>query len=381
MKIKKWDKKVLAKEYTVNSDEIPNRYSIKCATSAIAIVLAIWILNRFNIFTVDKTTMTTCLLACLVVYAVGRVLFLKFDMKKPSTKYFVLLWLTMIVSIMTTLMTFHAILACVLPIICSTMYCKKRVSFYTLGLTVVSMYFTVMVGYYYGICDANMVLLPGEPMAAYLDANNGFLLTYVNDSPEWTLPLFFVLPRCIICAGFAMVCNTISGIISINYNYAAHMKDLAEIDGMTELYNRSKYLDMMNGKYTNVQEIGVIFWDINFLKCINDTKGHEEGDKLIKAVSDSIRQVAGAQDMPYRVGGDEFVMIMCDVGEKEVLERIKKWKGILDGINKQKGINASVSVGYACGEGKDIAEVIKKADEKMYEDKCRCHEKAGIEVR
>ena len=85
--------------------------------------------------------------------------------------------------------------------------------------------------------------------------------------------------------------------------------------------------------------------------------------------------------MPYRVGGDEFVMIMCDVGEKEVLERIKKWKGILDGINKQKGINASVSVGYACGEGKDIAEVIKKADEKMYEDKCRCHEKAGIEVR
>lgn len=381
MKIKKWNREELLREYTVNGEEIPNRYAIRCATSAIAIVFVIWILNRLNIFTVDKNALTMCLIGCLAVYVVGRLFFIKCDMKKPSTKYFVLFWLTIIVSIMTTLMTFHAILACVLPIICSSMYCKKRVSAYTFVLTAFSMFITVMVGYYYGICDANMVLLPGKPMAAYMDPENVFLLNYVNDSPEWTLPLFFVLPRCMICAGFSVVCNTISNIISLNHDYAVRMKNMAEIDGMTELYNRSKYLDMLTGKYTNTEEVAVIFWDINFLKHINDTRGHEEGDKLIMAVSDSIRRVTGEKDMSYRVGGDEFVMIMCDSDEQEAKKRIQKWKEVMDEINKRNGINASVSVGYACGDGKDITEIIKKADERMYEDKCRCHKEAGIEVR
>ena len=163
-------------------------------------------------------------------------------------------------------------------------------------------------------------------------------------------------------------------IINLNVKYAQKMENLAEIDGMTGLYNKSKYLDMISNAYLNEEKLAVIFWDINYLKKINDTIGHEAGDKLILTVAESIRKVCSSSERAYRVGGDEFVMILCGADEKSVVKKIQDWKQILDDLKKCSEYEIFVSVGYACGDGKDLELIIREADQMMYENRKIFHQ-------
>lgn len=374
MKLRRTKENILINDYKKN-EEVANRYVIRCATSAMIITGIVWLLTMLNIFLVDRTMTSICFFGALVVYVLGGLVCFFGDLSHKKMKYHILLWLVIIITIMTATMTFHALLACLLPIVCSAMYCSKKVSVYTYILTVVSIIVSVFVGYYFGLCDTNMVLLSGKPMSDYLSADNEFLLTKVNVYPLETLTLFFVIPRCMIGAGFAVVCNNISKIIIMNHSYAKKMENLAEIDGMTGLYNKSKYLDMINGRYADVENIAVIFWDINNLKIINDTIGHETGDQLISMVATSISNISQAKDMAYRIGGDEFVMIITDCGEKEVREKLVKWEESLKNAVKDWEYPVSVSSGYAVGDGKNIADIIHQADKLMYENKRVWHQK------
>lgn len=355
------------------SDEIANRYAIKCATSAIIIAAIIWVLNVINVFLVDKKMVAICFWASLFVYLAGGIVFRFVSLSNKWVKYYALLWLEVIITIMTTTMTFHAVFACIVPIVCSSIYCSKRITVYTYILTVISVIITVFVGYYYGLCDANMTLLSGKPMAEYLGPNNEFLLTKVNTQPIYSLTLFFVVPRCMICSCIAILSSNISKIIMMNVSYAEKMRNLAEIDGMTGLYNKSRYLNMINGKYSNEKSVAVIFWDVNALKRINDTVGHEAGDRLISAVATSIKNITDYKGQAYRVGGDEFVMIVSDCDEDGVKYRISIWNEELDKVRKDFDIPISVSVGYAVGEGRNIIDIIHKADNMMYENKREWH--------
>ena len=364
---------VFVNDYGNSPEEVANRYSIRCATSAIAVVFVIWIFNRLDIFTVDQYTTSICFFGSLGAYLVGLMVCIKSDLSKSWVKYFILLWLDIIITIMTASMSYHSLIACLLPIICSSMYCSKKVSLYTYVITVISVFVTVFVGYYYGICDANMVLLTGDPLSEYIGYNNKFLLRDINNDVIYTLTLFFALPRCMIITGFSIVCYRISRIINLNYRYAKKMENRAEIDGMTSLYNRSKYLDTISDSCTDDSSVAVIFWDINLLKSINDNLGHEAGDKLILSVANSIKAVTGHKDMSYRIGGDEFVMIMRNCDEKMVKKKISEWQNSLEEMRKIADFPISVSVGYAVGKGKNISDVVRKADEMMYENKRKSH--------
>lgn len=381
MKIRHVKEKGLLNDYKKNSEEVANRYVIKCATSAIIITFIVWMLTMLNVFLVDRTMISVCFFGSLGVYILGGLICIFGDLSHKKMRYYILFWLVVIITIMTTTMTFHSLLACLLPIVCSAMYCSKKVTIYTYILMTISITISVFVGYYYGLCDTNMVLLSGKPMSAYLGANNEFLLTKVNEHPLETLTIFFVLPRCMIGAGFAVVCSSISKIIMMNHSYAVKMENLAEIDGMTGLYNKSKYLSMINGKYADIKNVAVIFWDINDLKKTNDTIGHEAGDRLISIVATSIRSITDSKDMAYRIGGDEFVMIIMDCDEDGVKEKLLRWNEALNMVGKEWDYPVSVSTGYAVGEGKDIAEIIHKADQLMYENKREWHRNNFFEVK
>ena len=159
----------------------------------------------------------------------------------------------------------------------------------------------------------------------------------------------------------------------MNVKYAQKMEDMAEIDGMTGLYNRSKYLDVTSGSYKKEEQVAVIFWDINFLKKINDTIGHEAGDKLIISVAESIRNVTSDDDCGYRIGGDEFILIMRGGTEKSVRRKIQEWEKVLENMQKSVEFPLSVSCGYAFGKGEDLENVINTADQMMYENKRIIH--------
>lgn len=333
-----------------NDELIANQYALKSANIVFVISTIVWILNLLNVFVVDPVIMRNCYVACLIIYISGRVVCAFSDMSKWWMKYFLLFWIEAFVTVLSIFLTFHAVMVCLIPIVYTTMYSSRKLVLYTYALTILSITIGVFGGVFIGLPDENIVWLPLDKVA-----------------------LYFVLPRCMVCVAFAVACANIAKIINLNVKYAQKMENLAEIDGMTGLYNKSKYLDMVSNTYLNEEKLGVIFWDINYLKKINDTIGHEAGDKLILTVSESIRNVCTASDSAYRVGGDEFIMIMRGADEKAVAKKIQDWNQVLNRLKKNMEFEISVSVGYAYGEGKDLDAVIHAADQMMYENKRLYH--------
>lgn len=360
--------------YENSKEVIANRYALKCLTCAMIVVFAILILNLLNIFLINRTVTVYCFILCLLVYGLTMLVRIFGDLSKEWVKYYILSGLVVWITIVSTSLTYHALLACALPLISSSIYSSKKVTIYTYTLMVISTVISVFVGYHLGICDANMVLLTGEPMSKYLTDANEFTLNKVNNQIVWSLSLFFVLPRSMILLAFAVVSSSVSKILNLNMDYARKMENKAEVDGMTGLYNRSKYISMMSEAYLKEEQVGVIFWDINFLKRTNDTRGHEAGDELILTVAHSIERHMTDKDLAYRIGGDEFIMVMQGADNKYISKKLQEWNKTLAKLQQKVDINLSVAVGYSSGKGENFDSIIREADRMMYENKNKMHE-------
>ena len=156
----------------------------------------------------------------------------------------------------------------------------------------------------------------------------------------------------------------------------------SEHDGLTGLYNKAKFLDMKEKEYTTLDSIGIFNLDVNNLKKMNDEFGHEAGDKLLTKAANSIRKVTNNKVHGYRMGGDEFLLVACNV-TKEDLDSIKeRWEAELARLNTvDDGINCVIAVGVVYGEaGYDFDALMKEADGLMYEDK-KAKKKPGEEIR
>lgn len=356
-----------------NGEATANKYVIHCMSVTVLITIGIWLLNVLDIFLVDKDVMAVSVFLSIAVYLAGMSCWIVIGVNNKCVKYLMILWTSIITTVMGTGLTYHAIIASVLPILFCSLYSSKKMMIYTFVLTIMSTVIIVFVGYHVGICDANMTLLTGKPLSDYIDTNGNFTRIDINDRLVWSLSLFFVLPRCLIYTMCMLVCYNIGKIISKNVEHAKRMEVIAEIDGMTGLYNCSKYLSMFSNIYEDDEKVAVIYWDINNLKTINDTQGHENGDLLIRAVAKSIHDLVRNNDMAFRIGGDEFVMILKNSGEEDVKNIAHSWKESLDLMKSQYPFEISASIGYAYGQGKDLQELINVADTMMYEDKKKFH--------
>lgn len=139
--------------------------------------------------------------------------------------------------------------------------------------------------------------------------------------------------------------------------------NLASIDNLTGLLNRQSYYRAL----TKSNIYAIISIDMNELKYLNDTFGHDAGDLGIKTISNVFLQFSDKNHRFYRVGGDEF----CCLFFKESLEEEVKY--FVDKLKEEMAkTEYSCAFGYALNETGDddkIDDVIKLADERMYEDK------------
>lgn len=147
-----------------------------------------------------------------------------------------------------------------------------------------------------------------------------------------------------------------------------------EIDIMTGLRNRFCYEHSIQ-KYADKKcnWISCVYIDVDGLHELNNTKGHDEGDKLIKTVADAIVQTWGNLNA-FRTGGDEFIIFLFDWDTSQLVDEIKKLKEVAE----QK--NYSISVGYSQDviDKMNIQYLIKDAERMMYAEKLAHHKNLGI---
>ncbi len=145
-----------------------------------------------------------------------------------------------------------------------------------------------------------------------------------------------------------------------------------ELDALTGFKNRKAYYNDIEAidhdEEKREQPVGVIFADVNGLKEVNDSLGHEAGDELIASVAKTITAVF-PDAKRYRYGGDEFVILSFDKSEEEFRDKLKKLDGLWEDANT--AAVGSVWLKYS----KDFDKGVAIADEVMYRDKGRYYEK------
>ncbi len=357
-------------KYIVNAYEADaNRYSIKCQFLTMIFPFITWILNCAGIFTVEGRLMFMSLLLSFIVTVLTVIICTVLGMDNRLTKYFAMAGIVIAIFVQSSLLTYHMYLLIVLPVIYSLQYGQRKMVYYTYILSVIGLAISVYIGYYDGLCDANMVVLTRGTIKEYVDAGGTmFNAAPVNSNPALKLFLYFIIPRAMLLLAVVLMVVHISDTIASKAVNEEHLKYLSEIDDMTDVYNRNKYLDMIRDYYPHVPEISVIFWDVNGLKHTNDKLGHESGDVLIKGIASSIIRAVDNAGMIYRIGGDEFVAILESNDDDKVEDIIARYHSIVDKKNENRydGIEISASVGKAYGEGRNIEDIVKKADTNMY---------------
>ena len=146
--------------------------------------------------------------------------------------------------------------------------------------------------------------------------------------------------------------------ISVFVYYVFLVQQLTKRDSMTRLLNRQSY-------YADLEKGGditaLICLDMNGLKKLNDTQGHEAGDIALKTLGDCFRKAVNYRQRVYRIGGDEFAIICRHCDEEAVKILISN---IGDKVSETK---YRCSIGYSMLEpGMSYEDLYKKADESMY---------------
>ncbi len=176
--------------------------------------------------------------------------------------------------------------------------------------------------------------------------------------------------------------------MAIIHDYSSFLEELlslertSKIDPLTNLFNR-RYLGEITKPGSRILStwtlIGVLYIDLDDFKPINDHYGHDFGDKVIKAISHRIKERLRFNDIPIRIGGDEFI-ILLNLEDTVDLPSILNKIGLIihDEISTPIEIgNTSVKVGVSIGIGEypndsdNLATLIKLADKAMYEAKNR----------
>lgn len=150
----------------------------------------------------------------------------------------------------------------------------------------------------------------------------------------------------------------------------AYLEKLSYRDMLTGLYNRNRYIERLEAyKQVQDQQIGAIYIDLNGLKKVNDEQGHRAGDELIMRAAGTIAGIF-AEDA-YRVGGDEFVVILLDVSREEFARKTEQLRRQM----QENSVDASIG-GVWQASTENLENLLRLADENMYREKKRYYSQA-----
>ncbi len=142
----------------------------------------------------------------------------------------------------------------------------------------------------------------------------------------------------------------------------------ANHDGMTQHLNKRCY-HSMEETFRSCNPICAVYFDVNNLKLMNDTLGHESGDYVIKQAADYIRELMGDGDYCFRMGGDEFLLVMTSGSFRAAEKLIERLDSDAPYIlsREEDSIKCALSYGMSVSAGeRTYEEVLAEAEENMY---------------
>lgn len=163
----------------------------------------------------------------------------------------------------------------------------------------------------------------------------------------------------------------VSAVIYYLYLYTENDK----YDALTGVFNRKTYYNDLSKFDKDIT--AVIQLDMNGLKYLNDNFGHIEGDKALKTAADIFSWSATRYMYVYRLGGDEFIILVTHDGVDKIEDVISRIRRDL------RNSHYSCAIGYSYREQKEttILELIKQSEEKMYQDKADFYKDSKIDRR
>lgn len=147
---------------------------------------------------------------------------------------------------------------------------------------------------------------------------------------------------------------------------------MAYIDALTGIGNRRAFEAererILSGKAA-YRSVCICSVDVNFLKLTNDTQGHAAGDFLIRSAANVLEDLAGDTGSAFRIGGDEFAVLLYDLSEQEISAQIRALNTHIQSVNSNSEVKLSLALGWEHMNGLNFDAAFQNADKHMYENK------------
>lgn len=179
---------------------------------------------------------------------------------------------------------------------------------------------------------------------------------------------------------FVIISWTVSYYDEIRKKHIVYLKELANIDGLTELYNHRYFYDYLSAEIENCKKksipLSLLFIDIDNFKCYNDIYGHQKGDEVLRAIAYIMKATFPKDTFLARYGGEEFAAVFSGYSEdKAVVEAERLRRAVQEyPFGNHESLptgNLTISVGLSSYplKAKTDAELIKGADDACYRAK------------
>jgi two-component system cell cycle response regulator len=166
---------------------------------------------------------------------------------------------------------------------------------------------------------------------------------------------------------------------AVDQNYQQNLFRAANIDGLTQLYNKKYFVDVLSKEFSfsrrNKNPLSLMMIDIDHFKKVNDTYGHMAGDLVLKTIGQYLQKHLRLENIACRYGGEEFSIILRNVGADLALTIGERLRMAVEAekINfRGKPISVTISIGIATFENNNfetIEDLIQCADQYLYEAK------------